>query len=232
MEYPRRYLSKKSASRFPKPRSQPPTDRSLLQSYHLSQHCEFLLHIAENGHFLPFCIRNVLPIGWKRTHHGFGCLYWCVAIYLTSQSGQPYLFFPLETSLARPQLPGIHYAGLSAPRGLFPKAQEGVSRRASPLGDGFRVCLGKRNCQERISCAAQRRTDQWNYLRKPYPGKQGPHILKTEFGKRPQREPGKAALVTQLRHLCKAKSCLKQARVGVGLRAHRQPCPDLERMNE
>jgi hypothetical protein len=84
----------RNASRFPKP-AIPTTDRSFLQSYHLSQHCEFLLHIAENGHRN---IRNVLPIGWKkcRIHHGFGCLYWCVAVYLTSQSGQPYLFFPLK----------------------------------------------------------------------------------------------------------------------------------------
>jgi hypothetical protein len=134
-----------------------------------------LLHVAENDHCS--ILHRKCAAYWMekcRIHLGFGCLYWCVAVYSTSQPGQPYLLFssrtPRQTTIthsgstctsvsAARTTPGIHYAGLSAPRGLFPKAQEGVSRRASPLGDGFRACLGKRNCQERISCAAEPRTD-------------------------------------------------------------------------
>jgi hypothetical protein len=113
-----------SSLSFSKPRSQPPNRPFVPPTLRV------LLHIAENGHFLPFCIWNVLPIGWKSA--GFTTvsvvlpLLVCCGL-LDVTTGQPYLLFSLRTPLK------IHLTDPLPPRRTPTLVYENIGRRSRHL---------------------------------------------------------------------------------------------------
>jgi len=88
---------------FSKPAIATTNDRSFLQSYHRSQH-----FIAENGHFLPSGIGNVLPIGWLDSPRVSAVLLLLVGVYLRHNQAS-------HTSQTMITNSGSTFAMLSAP---------------------------------------------------------------------------------------------------------------------